>query len=42
VNVSETGFDLIALTRREKVYKDNSQGWPEVLQWLRTYAEKTH
>ena len=42
VKVSETGFDLIALARREKVYKDNSQGWPEVLQWLRTYAEKTH
>ena len=42
VRVSETGFDLIGLARREKVYKDNSQGWPEVLQWLRTYAEKTH
>lgn len=42
VHVAETGFDLIALARREKVYKDNSQGWAEVLGWLRTYAEKTH
>jgi uncharacterized protein YndB with AHSA1/START domain len=42
VKVSETGFDEIALARREKVYKDNRQGWAEVLGWLRTYAEKTH
>ena len=41
LSVSETGFDEIALARRAKVYKDNSQGWAEVLVWLQTYVEKT-
>ena len=40
LSVSETGFDEISLTRRAKVYKDNSQGWPEVLVWLQTYVEE--
>ena len=40
LSVSETGFDDISLTRRAKVYKDNSQGWPEVLVWLQTYVEE--
>jgi uncharacterized protein YndB with AHSA1/START domain len=40
VNVSETGFDAIALERRAKVYEDNSQGWSEVLVWLQKYVEK--
>jgi uncharacterized protein YndB with AHSA1/START domain len=40
VVLSETGFDEIALTRRAKVYKDNSQGWPEVLGWLQKHVEK--
>lgn len=40
LTVSETGFDAIALARRARVYKDNTQGWTEVLVWLRQYAEK--
>ena len=40
LSVSETGFDEIALARRAKVYKDNSQGWLEVLVWLQTYVEE--
>jgi uncharacterized protein YndB with AHSA1/START domain len=39
LTVTETGFDSISLTRRAKVYGDNSQGWTEVLVWLRQYAE---
>jgi uncharacterized protein YndB with AHSA1/START domain len=39
LHVAETGFDAIALTRRSKVYRDNAQGWTEVVGWLRTYAE---
>jgi uncharacterized protein YndB with AHSA1/START domain len=39
VVLSETGFDEIALARRANVYKDNSQGWPEVLGWLKTHVE---
>jgi len=39
LTVSETGFDEIALARRAKVYRDNVQGWTEVLQWLRQHAE---
>ena len=42
LTVSETGFDAIALSRRAKVYGDNSQGWTEVLGWLQKYAEKSH
>jgi uncharacterized protein YndB with AHSA1/START domain len=38
--LSETGFDAIALARRAKVYKDNSQGWSEVLVWLQRYVEE--
>lgn len=37
--VAETGFDEISLERRAKVYGDNSQGWTEVLGWLRGYVE---
>ena len=37
--LAETGFDEISLTRRAKVYGDNSQGWTEVLGWLQQYAE---
>ena len=40
LSVSETGFDEISLTRRAKVYKDNSQGWPEVLVWLQKHVEE--
>jgi uncharacterized protein YndB with AHSA1/START domain len=40
LTVSETGFDRITLARRAKVFKDNSQGWTEVVVWLQTYAEE--
>jgi uncharacterized protein YndB with AHSA1/START domain len=40
LTVSETGFDEISLARRAKVYKDNSQGWAEVLVWLQRYVEE--
>jgi len=39
LTVSETGFDRISLARRAKVYRDNSEGWAEVLVWLQRYAE---
>src|SRR4051812_25458647 len=39
LRVSETGFNEISLARRAKVYQDNSQGWSEVLGWIRNYAE---
>ena len=42
LSVAETGFDRVALARRAKVYQDNSQGWAEVLVWLRTHAEKAN
>jgi uncharacterized protein YndB with AHSA1/START domain len=41
LTVSETGFDRIALARRAKVHQDNTQGWTEVLVWLRTHAEQS-
>ena len=40
VRVEETGFEAIDLARRAKVHADNSQGWAEVLGWLRQYAEE--
>jgi uncharacterized protein YndB with AHSA1/START domain len=39
LTVSETGFDRIALARRAKVYRDNTQGWAEVLVWLQGHVE---
>jgi len=42
LDVSETGFDEISLARRAKVYEDNSQGWTEVLGWLRRYAQTSN
>ena len=39
LSVSETGFDAISLERRAKVYRDNTQGWTEVVQWLRRHVE---
>lgn len=41
LSVAETGFDAIALERRAKAFKENTQGWAEVLVWLQKYAEKT-
>jgi uncharacterized protein YndB with AHSA1/START domain len=42
LSVAETGFDDISLARRAKVLADNTQGWTEVLGWLRTYVETAH
>lgn len=39
LSVSETGFNEISLARRAKVFKDNSQGWTEVMVWIQKYAE---
>jgi uncharacterized protein YndB with AHSA1/START domain len=39
LSVAETGFDQILLQRRAKVYKDNTQGWAEVVVWVQQYAE---
>ena len=39
LSVAETGFDAVSLTRRAKVYGDNSQGWAEVLVWVQKHAE---
>ena len=41
LSVSETGFEEIELARRAKAYNENSQGWTEVLAWLKQYVEKT-
>jgi uncharacterized protein YndB with AHSA1/START domain len=40
LSVSETGFNEIALARRATVYADNTQGWTEVIVWIKTYAEE--
>jgi uncharacterized protein YndB with AHSA1/START domain len=40
LTVSETGFDAIALARRAKAYQDNTQGWTEVVEWLKKYVEE--
>jgi uncharacterized protein YndB with AHSA1/START domain len=42
VNVSETGFERLPLPRREKKFKDNTEGWTEVLVWIQKHVEKTH
>lgn len=39
LSVAETGFDQISLARRAKVYKDNTDGWAEVLVWLQNHVE---
>lgn len=39
VDVSENGFDEISLSRRAKVHADNSQGWSEVMIWLKNHVE---
>jgi uncharacterized protein YndB with AHSA1/START domain len=41
LSVSETGFDALVVERRAKAYKENTQGWTEVLVWLQQHAEKT-
>ena len=39
LSVSETGFNEVSLARRAKVFKDNTQGWAEVIVWIQKYAE---
>ena len=39
LSVSETGFNEVSLARRAKVFKDNDQGWAEVIVWIQQYAE---
>jgi uncharacterized protein YndB with AHSA1/START domain len=39
LSVSETGFDAISLSRRAKVFADNSGGWTQVIVWIQKYAE---
>ena len=39
LSVSETGFDELSLERRAKAYQDNSQGWTEVLGWIKKHVE---
>jgi uncharacterized protein YndB with AHSA1/START domain len=39
LTVSEVGFDAISLSRRAKVFADNSQGWTTVTVWLQQYVE---
>jgi uncharacterized protein YndB with AHSA1/START domain len=39
VTVSETGFDRIDLSRRAKVYADNTQGWATVIVWIKDHVE---
>jgi uncharacterized protein YndB with AHSA1/START domain len=39
LSVSETGFNEVSLARRAKVFKDNNQGWAEVIIWIQQYAE---
>jgi uncharacterized protein YndB with AHSA1/START domain len=40
LSVAETGFDLVSIERRAKVLKDNTQGWTEVIVWIKDHAEK--
>jgi uncharacterized protein YndB with AHSA1/START domain len=42
LSVSETGFDILSLERRAKAFKENTQGWTEVLVWLQTHAERSN
>jgi uncharacterized protein YndB with AHSA1/START domain len=39
LSVAETGFNDVSLARRAKVFKDNTQGWAEVIVWIQNYAE---
>ena len=39
LSVAETGFDALVLERRAKAFKENTQGWTEVLVWLQKHAE---
>jgi len=42
LSVAETGFDRISLERRAKVHQDNTQGWTEVVVWIRNHVEASH
>jgi uncharacterized protein YndB with AHSA1/START domain len=40
LTVTETGFEKVSLARRAKVYDDNSQGWTEVIVWIKNHVEQ--
>lgn len=40
LTLSETGFTNVSLARRALVYKDNTQGWTQVLAWFQDHVEK--
>jgi len=42
LTVAETGFDVVSLERRAKVYSDNNQGWSDVLAAFQKYDEAAH
>lgn len=42
LKVAETGFDQVSLARRAKVYADNTQGWTEVVVWIKNHAEASN
>ena len=42
LSLAETGFDAVSLARRAGVYKDNSQGWAEMLVRLQQHGEAAH
>lgn len=39
LSVAETGFDAIALARRTKVFKENTEGWESVVAAIGKHAE---
>lgn len=41
LRLSETGFDEISLSRRAKVYEDNTGGWTAMVERLKTHVEAT-
>jgi hypothetical protein len=38
--LSETGFTDVSLARRAQVFKDNTQGWTQVLAWFQDHVDK--
>jgi uncharacterized protein YndB with AHSA1/START domain len=39
VKITESGFDKISLSRRARVFEDNSGGWKQQMQNLQTYVD---
>jgi uncharacterized protein YndB with AHSA1/START domain len=40
LTLSETGFTEVSLARRAQVFRDNTQGWTQVLAWFQDHVEK--